>query len=106
MFVGFLASLVIARVTNLHYVFLTGHHIFYMATMLAVILVTVGMAGAGAVIVGAFLLGTVLVIMPAFAHPRMKAVTRGAKVGVGPLWSLGHIARGPAGQLVTRLARQ
>src|SRR2546425_8874997 len=35
MFVGFLASLVIARVTNLHYVFLTGHHIFYMATMLA-----------------------------------------------------------------------
>src|SRR5256712_10433630 len=35
MFVGFLASLVIARVTNLHYVFLTRHPIFYMATMLA-----------------------------------------------------------------------
>jgi PTS system ascorbate-specific IIC component len=31
MFLGFLASLGIARVTNLRYVFLTGHHIFYMA---------------------------------------------------------------------------
>ena len=104
MFVGFLASLAIARVTNLHYVFLTGHHIFYMATMLAVILVTVGMAGAGAVIVGAFLLGTVMVIMPAFAHPWMKAVTGGEKVAMGHFGSLGYIAGGLAGQIVARVA--
>src|SRR5256712_9920491 len=104
MFVGFLASLAIARMTNLHYVFLTGHHIFYMATMLAVILVTVGMAGAGAVIVGAFLLGTVMVIMPAFTHPWMKAVTGGEKVAMGHFGSLGYIAGGLAGQIVARVA--
>src|SRR2546428_6969554 len=104
MFVGFLASLAIARMTNLHYVFLTGHHIFYMATVLAVILVKVGMAGAGAGIVGAFLLGTVMVIMPAFTHPWMKAVTGGEKVAMGHFGSLGYIAGGLAGQIVTRVA--
>ncbi len=103
MFAGFLASLVIARFTNLRYVFLTGHHIFYMATMLAVILVTVGMAGAGAVIVGAILLGTIMVIMPAFAHPWMKAVTGGEKLAMGHFGSLGYIAGGIAGQIVTRV---
>lgn len=103
MFLGFLASLVIARVTNLRYVFLTGHHILYMATMLAVILVTVGMTRPTADIVGAILLGTIMVIMPAFAHPWMKAVTGGEKVAMGHFGSLGYIAGGLAGQLVTRV---
>ncbi len=104
MFIGFIASLVIARLTNLRYVFLTGHHIFYMATMLAVIMVTVGMAGLSGVIVGAILLGTIMVIMPAFAQPWMKAVTGGEKVAIGHFGSLGYIAGGIAGQYVTRVA--
>ncbi|MDR7402700.1 MAG: PTS ascorbate transporter subunit IIC [Armatimonadota bacterium] len=103
MFVGFFASLLIARLTNLRYVFLTGHHIFYMATMLAVILVTVGIGGTVAVIVGAFLLGTIMVIMPAFAHPWMRAVTGGEKIAMGHFGSLGYIAGGLMGQLVTRV---
>jgi PTS system ascorbate-specific IIC component len=103
MFIGFVASLVIARLTNLRYVFLTGHHIFYMATMLAVIMVTVGMAGVGGVIVGAILLGTIMVIMPAFTHPWMKAVTGGEKVAMGHFGSLGYIAGGITGQYVTRV---
>src|SRR5437773_10949620 len=104
MFLGFLASLIIARATNLRYVFLTGHHVFYMATMLAEILVTVGMAGAGAAIVGAILLGTIMVIMPAFAPPWMNAVTGGEKVPMGHVCSLGYIAGGIPGQIVTRTA--
>ncbi len=102
MFIGFLASLLIARFTNLRYVFLTGHHILFMATMLAVVLVTVGMSGATVIIVGAALLGTIMVVMPAFAHPWMKAVTGGEKVAMGHFGSLGYIAGGIAGQLVTR----
>lgn len=104
MFIGFIASLLIARYTNLRYVFLTGHHIFYMATMLAVIMVTVGMAGVGAVIIGAILLGTIMVIMPAFTHPWMKAVTGGEKVAMGHFGSLGYIAGGITGQYVARVA--
>jgi PTS system ascorbate-specific IIC component len=104
MFLGFLASLVIARLTNLRYVFLTGHHIFYMATMLAVILVTAGLTGIWAILIGAILLGTIMVVMPAFAQPWMRAVTGGEKIAMGHFGSLGYIAGGVAGQLVARLA--
>jgi PTS system ascorbate-specific IIC component len=104
MFLGFLASLVIARFTNLRYVFLTGHHIFYMATMLAVILVTVKLSDAYAIVVGAFLLGTIMVIMPAFAQPWMRKVTGGEALAIGHFGSLGYIAAGVTGQVVARTA--
>jgi PTS system ascorbate-specific IIC component len=104
MFAGFLASLVIARLTNLRYVFLTGHHIFYMATMLAVILVSVKLTDAYAVVVGAFLLGTIMVIMPAFAQPWMRKVTGGEALAIGHFGSLGYIAAGVTGQVVARVA--
>lgn len=102
MFTGFLTSLVIARLTPLRYVFLTGHHIFYMATMLAIILVTVNIKDALAVIVGAVLLGTIMVIMPAFAHPWMKKVTGGEALAMGHFGSFGYIAGGVTGQLIGR----
>lgn len=99
MFLGFFTSLVIARLTPLRYVFLTGHHIFYMATMLAVILVTVQMSDIATVIVGAILLGTIMVVMPAFAHPWMRRVTGGEAVAMGHFGSFGYIAGGAVGQL-------
>lgn len=100
MFLGFLTSLVIARFTPLHYVFLTGHHIFYMATMVAVILAVAQLPTILVVIMGAILLATIMVIMPAFSHPWMKKVTGGEKVGMGHFGSLGYIAAGFTGQLV------
>lgn len=100
MFWGFLVSLLIARVTPLRYVFLTGHHIFYMATMLTVILVVAQMTPLLVVVVGAILLATIMVIMPAFAQPWMKKVTGGEAVAMGHFGSLGYIAAGVTGQLV------
>lgn len=100
MITGFLASLVLARITPLRYVFLTGHHIFFMATMVAVILITVGYSPLVTVLAGAVLVGTIMVVMPAFTHPWMKKVTGGERVAMGHFGSLGYIAGGIAGQLV------
>lgn len=102
MALGFIMNLVIARVVKLHYVFLTGHHIFFMATMLAVILQTpaVGMSSFQAVIVGAVLLGTIMVVMPAFTHPWMKKVSGGQEFAMGHFGSLGYITAGLVGQVV------
>jgi PTS system ascorbate-specific IIC component len=100
MIAGFLVSLLIARVTPLRYVFLTGHHIFFMATMLAVILITVGYSELVTVIAGAVLLGTIMVVMPALAHPWMKKVTGGERVAMGHFGSLGYILGGLSGQAV------
>ncbi len=100
MSIGFLLSLVLARVTRLRYVFLTGHHTFYMATMLTVILVVGKLEGIWVVFGGALLLATIMVVMPAFAQPWMKKVTGGEKVAMGHFGSLGYIAAGFTGQLV------
>jgi ascorbate PTS system EIIC component len=100
MIAGFLASLVIARITPLRYVFLTGHHIFFMATMVAVILITVGYSPVVTVLAGAVLVGTIMVVMPAFTHPWMKKVTGGERVAMGHFGSLGYILGGITGQLV------
>lgn len=102
MALGFIMNLVLARVIKLHYVFLTGHHIFFMATMLAVILQTnaVGMNATQTVLVGAVLLGTIMVVMPAFTHPWMKKVSGGQAFAMGHFGSLGYITAGLIGQAV------
>ncbi|WP_344344755.1 PTS transporter subunit IIC, partial [Agrococcus versicolor] len=71
---GFLVMLVLARFTPLSYIFLTGHHMVFMALMLTVVL-TVGFGddlGWLVVLVGAVLLGVIMVVMPAFAQPWMR----------------------------------
>ncbi|MGL5664404.1 MAG: PTS transporter subunit IIC, partial [Cetobacterium sp.] len=42
---GMLANILIAKFTPLKYIFLTGHHTFYMACMIAVILAVGGLTG-------------------------------------------------------------
>src|SRR5579884_2977407 len=54
MFIGVLGSLLIARVTNLRYVFLTGHHMLFMATVLTVVLLAQRVTDWLAILVAAF----------------------------------------------------
>lgn len=97
---GFLIMLVLARFTPLKYVFLTGHHMVFMATMLTVIL-SVGL-GEGldwlVVLLGAVLLGVIMVVMPAFLHPWTKKITGNDTIAIGHFGSLGYIAAGAVGQ--------
>mgnify|MGYP006274115103 CR=1 FL=1 len=100
MFIGVLGSLVIARLTPLRYVFLTGHHMLFMATVLTVVLYNAEVDSAIQILVAAFGLATMMVIMPAFSMPWMRKVTGGEKVAMGHFGTLGYIAGGIAGQLV------
>ena len=43
MLAGFLISLVLARITPLHYVFLTGHHMLFMATLITIVMASTSM---------------------------------------------------------------
>ncbi|MBC7238284.1 MAG: PTS ascorbate transporter subunit IIC, partial [Chloroflexi bacterium] len=69
MIFGLVANILIARFTPLKYIWLTGHHTFYMAALLAAVLSTAGIKGAALVIIGAVILGFVEVLMPAWAQP-------------------------------------
>jgi len=102
MFIGVIGSLIIARLTPLRYVFLTGHHMLFMATVLTVVLYNAKVDSWVQIIVAAFGLATMMVIMPAFSMPWMRRVTGNQKVAMGHFGTLGYIAAGVTGQLVGR----
>jgi PTS system ascorbate-specific IIC component len=102
MFLGVILSLIIARLTPLRYVFLTGHHMLFMATVLTVVLYNAKVDTTILILVAALGLATMMVIMPAFAHPWMKRVTGNEAVAIGHFGTLGYIAAGFTGQVVGR----
>ncbi|MEU7581341.1 PTS ascorbate transporter subunit IIC [Streptomyces sp. NPDC041068] len=105
MILGFAISLLLARFTPLRYVFLTGHHMLFMATLLTMVLAIAGQSSWVVVVVGGVLLGILLVAMPAFAHPWTKRVTGNDSVAIGHFGTAGYVAAGATGQLVGRRSR-
>jgi PTS system ascorbate-specific IIC component len=105
MIIGFAVSLLLARFTPLKYVFLTGHHVLFMATMLTVVLSTADLANGVLIPLAALLLATIMVVMPAFAHPWTKAVTGDDSIAMGHFGSLGYIAAGATGQVTGHRSR-
>ncbi|WP_434587500.1 PTS ascorbate transporter subunit IIC [Streptomyces sp. A5-4] len=105
MILGFTISLLLARFTPLRYVFLTGHHMLFMATLLTMVLATAGQSSWAVVLVGGVLLGIMLVAMPAFAHPWTKRVTGSNNVAIGHFGTAGYILAGATGQVVGKRSR-
>ncbi|PGH51707.1 PTS ascorbate transporter subunit IIC [Streptomyces sp. Ru87] len=105
MILGFAISLLLARFTPLRYVFLTGHHMLFMATLLTMVLAIAGLSSALVVVVGGVLLGIMLVSMPAFAHPWTKRITGNNSIAIGHFGTAGYVAAGAAGQLVGKRSR-
>ncbi|QZA32171.1 PTS ascorbate transporter subunit IIC [Hydrogenibacillus sp. N12] len=97
---GLVANLLIARLTPLKYVFLTGHHTFFMAALLSAVLGTAGLSGAVLVLVGSFVLGVLMVLMPAMADTYMQRVTGGQPIALGHFGTLGYWLAGFIGSKV------
>lgn len=100
MILGFAVSLLLARFTPLRYVFLTGHHVLFMATMITIILATAGYNSWVVVLVGAVLLGILMVSLPAIAHPWTRRVTGDDSIAIGHFGTAGYVAAGATGKLV------
>jgi PTS system ascorbate-specific IIC component len=105
MALGFLVNVLLARFTPAKYIFLTGHHLFFMATVLAVVLGSADITGFNQAVLGAILLGTVGTIMPAFVHPYMKKVTNNAQFALGHFNTLGYIVSAAIGQVIGKGSR-
>ncbi|WP_027019047.1 PTS ascorbate transporter subunit IIC [Corynebacterium sputi] len=105
MIAGFAVSLILARFTPLSYVFLTGHHVLFMATMLTIILATSGYEGWVTVTVGAIVLGVMMVSLPALAHPWTRKITGDDSIAIGHFGTAGYIASGAVGKVVGKNSR-
>lgn len=104
---SFLIMLLLARLTPLKYVFLTGHHMVFMSTLLAVVL-SVGFGpghSALVVVVGSVLMGIIMVVMPAFAQLYMNRVTGDDKLAVGHFNTVGYVLAGALGSAVGKRSR-
>ncbi|PTI09584.1 PTS ascorbate transporter subunit IIC [Staphylococcus xylosus] len=96
---GMIVNIIIARITNLKYIFLTGHHTFYMAAFLAILLSVGNITGTLTVIVGAIILGLIMAILPALAHPTMKKITGNNQVALGHFGTISYWAAREVGKL-------
>ena len=100
MLCGMVANLILARFTRLKYVFLTGHHTLYMACMIGVILLTVGMGTGMTVIVGAVALGLTMILFPALGQSTMSKVVGQDDVAIGHFSTISYWGSGLVGKLV------
>ncbi|EOG8969926.1 PTS ascorbate transporter subunit IIC [Staphylococcus pseudintermedius] len=96
---GMLVNILIARVSNLKFIFLTGHHTFYMAAFLAIILTVGHIKGVLTVILGALILGLIMAVFPALAQPMMRKITGNDQVALGHFGTVSYWAAGEVGKL-------
>ncbi|MBO3133951.1 PTS ascorbate transporter subunit IIC, partial [Dermatophilus congolensis] len=100
MILGFVVALLLARLTPLRYVFLTGHHLLFMSTLITVVMMSSGIPAPIVVALGATLLGVLMVSLPALAHPWTRKITGDDSVAIGHFGTLGYIASGAVGRAV------
>ncbi|PTK26340.1 PTS ascorbate transporter subunit IIC [Staphylococcus hominis] len=96
---GMIINILIARFTNLKYIFLTGHHTFYMAAFLAILLTVGHVKGYLTVTIGSLILGLLMSIFPALAQPTMKKITGNNQVALGHFGTISYWAAGQVGRL-------
>ncbi|MDN5822465.1 MAG: PTS ascorbate transporter subunit IIC, partial [Brachybacterium sp.] len=100
MILGFIVAILLARFTPLRYVFLTGHHLLFMATLITVVMASAGMPTVVVVVLGAVLLGILMVSLPALAQPWTRRITGDDSIAIGHFGTAGYIAAGAVGRLV------
>ncbi len=105
MILGFAVSLLLARFTPLRYVFLTGHHMLFMATLLTIVLASADYAPALVVGLGGVILGILMVSLPAFAHPWTRRITGDDSIAIGHFGTAAYVTAGAVGARIGRNSR-
>lgn len=83
MVAGFVANLIIARITPFKYIFLTGQHNLYLAALLTVIFKANGVSDGLTIALGAVILGASAALFPALAQRGMNKVTGENEIAMG-----------------------
>ncbi|GAA5110341.1 PTS ascorbate transporter subunit IIC [Orbus sasakiae] len=87
---GFIINLIIARFTKYKYIFLTGHHSFFLACLFSAVLQAAHFSGWWLIAIGGFLLGSWSAISPAIGQRYTKQVTDDGGIAMGHFGSLGY----------------
>jgi PTS system ascorbate-specific IIC component len=80
---GFVFNIILARFTQYKYIFLTGHHVLFMSALVTAVMGTIGFSGWELILIGAFIVGSMMVISPALVQPFYKDVTGSDDIAMG-----------------------
>lgn len=89
---GFLANVILARVTPWKYIYLTGHMLWIHAGAWAIVLNTLGLPTTTVVVVGSLVQGLYTTLFPAMAQPFMRKITGSDEVAFGHGQTLLNVA--------------
>lgn len=98
MLFGMAVNILIARFTRWKYIFLTGHHIMYMACMIAVILASAKIPEIWLVLIGALILGGIMTLFPAMLQPFTRQITDCDDFALGHFNSVGYLVSSLVGK--------
>ena len=99
MVLGFVFNILFARFTPFKYIWLTGHHSLYMATLLAVTFSVIGLNGVVLWLVGGIVLGFLQVLMPKWTQHLATKVAGNDDWTIGHFSSLSYVVSGWAAKV-------
>lgn len=100
MAIGFLVNIILARITPLKYIFLTGHMMWILSVAIAFSLYAGGFSEALIILIGSVLQGVLMVVLPAIAQPLVRKVTGNDYIGIAHLTTLGTVPSAYIGGLL------
>lgn len=97
---GFLVNIILARLTPLKYIFLTGHMMWINSIAIAFCLYNAGMSDGMIIGIGTLLQGCTLTLLPAISQPIVRKLTGGDDFAIGHLTTLGTVSSAYIGGLL------
>ncbi|MCG8540241.1 MAG: PTS ascorbate transporter subunit IIC [Clostridia bacterium] len=97
---GFVANIVLARITPFKYIFLTGHMMWIMAGAIAWAFYDLGVTEVNTIIFGTIIQGIVLLLLPTIAQPIMRKITGSDSIAYGHLTTIGVVVSAYVGKLL------
>ena len=101
----FAVNIIIARLTPLKYIFLTGQALLWMATIGAVIGYKAGLTGLPLILTGGIFGGVMAVLMPALAQPVVRRITGSDDVALGHFCTIGYLVQAAVAKVVGKGSR-
>ncbi len=99
---GFLFHVVLARITKMKYIYLTGHLMFWISLVLVAVMLEVApkVSITAMVVTGSIIAGVYWTIQPAFTQPLMRKVTGSDELALGHTSATGAWLSGMLGKYV------
>jgi PTS system ascorbate-specific IIC component len=98
--IGMIVHLVIARFTPIKYIFLSGHHMLFMAALLAGLLVSSAMETWQTMLIGGIVLAGSMSTAPLLSQRYVRKVIGGDQFAIGHFNSFGYLIAGFVGSVL------